>query len=596
MSDFITLPKEYFSDTAISNFDKIYDLVEKYFCLDKESLEKFKQQLYTPTIARDLFAFVEGGTDLRKTFQFDGNNKLLLGKFDASWKNFKILFRDYISTNNLHIGFFKYPVITYQNFLDNKVDFKGNKIKLKKILTKYYVEVVEKKIADFQNIIEYYKTKGYSQSDVASEVMWRYSDFINSASMYGFDCSVFMYLPSSYEFISSELKFNTESLKEKIEKGVVKCLEFVGETKSKLMNEMKVVLSFNFADWFLASTKESWTSCISLESTYEACFWAGLPGLITDQSRALLYTNIDGKTKEYLGITVDKLDSRSWLIYTDKNSFYPSRWYPSEKLDGESIRQITNLPLENGERGEYTSKYNVDLLYNYNSESLFIYQDQSKFEFDFQDKFVDYDNNLILQSEGANTGRVIIKIGEWSGHFNITKQMLALSFKDKKGFFGEGSYYDYSVTLTELIDSEQNIIDFQNDNSNKTTCCECGESYYEDEMYHQHGEMYCSDCYREIFTECSHCGNYYHSDDMHSVELQNYYSSTIGRVSFSSSIVCENCLDHAYFCSEYDELYYSHDIMCEIKLEDGYTVNVTTHQRDNNCKYNEKTDRYTFAF
>ena len=89
--------------------------------------------------------------------------------------------------------------------------------------------------------------------------------------------------------------------------------EIIGSKKIGNKNKLYLVLSLNFADWFLCSTKESWTSCLNLDSDYENAYWTGLPGLIGDKNRALVYLT-DGTKKEYEGIIVDKIISRSWIL------------------------------------------------------------------------------------------------------------------------------------------------------------------------------------------------------------------------------------------------------------------------------------------
>ena len=85
----------------------------------------------------------------------------------------------------------------------------------------------------------------------------------------------------------------------------------------------------------------------------------------------------------------------------------------------------------------------------------------------------------------------------------------------------------------------------------KRTCCECGNEIVGDFVEYG-GEVYCQECFDELFFTCDDCGEIYSKDYGYYVESEDRY-------------VCDNCLDNNYFkCEECGEYH---------RECDGYTIN-----------------------
>ena len=114
--------------------------------------------------------------------------------------------------------------------------------------------------------------------------------------------------------------------------------EKAAESSLSKNKKLFIVISLNFADWFLCSTRESWTSCLSLESSYSDLYWSGLPGLIGDKNRAMIYIT-DKTKKNYKGIITDKFIARSWMLsmrseknYANNNNKIKTAIVKNEKI------------------------------------------------------------------------------------------------------------------------------------------------------------------------------------------------------------------------------------------------------------------------
>jgi len=282
--------------------------------------------------------------------------------------------------------------------------------------------------------------------------------------------------------------------------------------------QLKLVVSLNFADWFLSATAEEWKSCLSLEAKWEGAFWAGLPGMITDPNRMLIYIT-DGSTKEYLGIEVESMITRTWGLLTKNENIFPVRSYPSGLLLDDTLDNLLNeyglsfiKSLEDHEQfdensGNWQSKYPVDLLYNCEDESVFPYQDHSKF-------YKDDDGFHMERNE--------------SGLYTVID-----------GKVTEDSAYDYSGGLKELVRKKISLGRFL---KSRKVCHMCHKGINTDEIFEGlEGEDLCVDCYYELYSPCQHCGETTYAEDI--------------RIAPDDRILCEDCyLDEVATCEECGEV------------------------------------------
>lgn len=157
-----------------------------------------------------------------------------------------------------------------------------------------------------------------------------------------------------------------------IEEQIRLSLEEIGKKKLPKDNNFKLVVSLNFADWFMCSTSENWTSCLDVESRYEESFWIGLPGLIGDKNRALIYLT-DGKKKRYEGIEVDRFLNRSWALLQrgekkeSKGKVFIVKSYPNSfPIDRmlEGALERNNIDIQLSSEDFHKGRYYVELLYH----------------------------------------------------------------------------------------------------------------------------------------------------------------------------------------------------------------------------------------
>lgn len=216
---------------------------------------------------------------------------------------------------------------------------------------------------------------------------------------------------------------------------------------------LEIVVSLNFADWFLSSTGNGWSSCISLENSSPDCYWAGLPGLVGNKNIVMVYLT-NGAHKNFEGIITDKQIMRSFCLLTDRNELLKTLWYPHRLINNEEIDRIIkdfNFKAKTMENRNYSPKYDkVDFIYNKEGFTLYPYSDE-----------------YIINEDGE------VYIKEAGGGFR--------SFSYKSGNRYTDNIYYTDMNLSNMIDDNQEIINFL-DVKEFETCPLCDNEEYIDNM------------------------------------------------------------------------------------------------------------------
>ncbi len=430
-----------------SNYNKIEELVENYFSLNSNSLKRFKENLYNPDID-DVYKKLISKEDFRFKINLSDEDML---EFDEGWKNFKKIFKTFVNENN----------ILYSDFINGTMMKNKNLIKLSKELAEFYSENEPSYISDLDH-------------------GWRY-------------------------FIEGERDTYEKKRKAIIKENVMSWYKEVSSRKfSGKASEISLVLSLNFADWFLCSTGENWTSCLNLESDYHGAYWTGLPGTIVDKNRALLYLT-DGRTKNYLDIKTDRILKRSWVIIDKDNVLNIIRFFPSE-ISTDLIRKKFgndwNYLPENEKR--FVSKHGVEFLRYTSGDSCFIYQDHT------------------VLNQHNKKYHFVGSVGN-GGYYCL----------DKSGNLAGRNIFSLTSGLNYIVEKNKNISKYLLKNIKKCAYCD-GEIIDDDFIIHD-GHYYCEDCYSEHFYECSGCGLTFFENATYAVNYESW---------------CRSCFRERFFCCD----------------------------------------------
>ena len=486
------------------NNEIITRLIRDYFSLSSESYNRFKNALETPPMVEPIKKLFNESNDYRIKFDLGIEQ---LEDFDQSWGLFRERFKSFVL----------FYEMTYSDFINNKITINKNKIKLKKALLNFYSSEL-----GIDNCSEF--VYDHEESSIINKVRQSYRLFPWEKDI------DFCIVNNLVRFTSKEELFNY--LKEKLEKKIMKVLEEIGASKvSNKHSNLQVVLTRNFSDWFMCSTAEkTWTSCLNLTSDYEGAFWSGLPGLIVDSNRIMIYIT-DGKTKSFRGIETERFLQRSWVVIDNEEIFHNLKWYDSKKISNKTIRDITGLNLSLNSGKDFVSFSKFEPLWFNNGMSCFAYHDNSQFS--------EYEDGVYIQ--GTSDCDMCIIDSHNRRHFESVWNL------DDDAVIEDG--------LLTLIELNISIAERQEGYGTYRCCAECGDEISPEEEFMHDGDVYCERCYTEEFAECEHCGSVYRWDNgrIHSEEIDG-------------NIFCDNCSDDYVVI---DGLWYHEDNICRVYDEDG---------------------------
>lgn len=341
--------------------------------------------------------------------------------------------------------------------------------------------------------------------------------------------------------------------------------DIIGALAISNKSKYKSYLSFNFADWFLASTRETWSSCICLDST--TCFSWGLIGLMSCPDWGMIMVS-KGVDKEYMGIKVPSLLARSWVVFGNNEKYNLINWYPHD-LRGRSSNDLVlkdnNIIITKDDFHDNSRSYNwYKPFYLRNGAVPFIYADCYG----------------ISVAKSGNSVRINLD-GEKSGIPYVAFYNGAYTSKCIDSF---PSLCDYisgrDESMEDLINNNDDALSVAlSDTDDRYYCESCGMSSYDsDNMYYIEGYGYvCNDCLRndDRFSYCDSCSSYFFNEDMVvtadgstvcSSCYENYYdtceicgevyiNNDLNTSSFSDKVLCDACLEEEerkrdLFCEE----------------------------------------------
>jgi len=338
-----------------------------------------------------------------------------MGQYDEGWSLFKKYFRDFLCEENL----------IYPDFLEGIKENNKNKTKLLKLINSYYLAN-----ENWRKLIGYEDpcTKYFEEEDLKQDILYYYND-------------------------CSGKKFSNQDL--------------------------ELIISLNFSDWFLCSTGETWHSCLSLESSFNGSYWSGLPGTIIDKNRAMLFLT-NKNIKEYEDIISYRMLRRTFILLDKMNNFNIVRFFPSG-LKIEFIKDYFNNNISwkyIDEDENFVSKHKIELFNFKTGDSCFIFIDKT-----------------ILEGTKESCTIKTSEVKENGGYFYFNKNNLLKT----------GSIFRYDLGLHDLIKTDKIITSFR---CEEFYCSNCNDTLYEDEIYrNQNNEFYCQTCFDERYIYCNYCGS-----------------------------------------------------------------------------------------
>lgn len=318
----------------------------------------------------------------------------------------------------------------------------------------------------------------------------------NTSSVHYYNNYVYYTKSSGITILSNIINNSSlsEEIKTAIEKDINKKLECVGVKSLPKNKEINVVISKNFADWFLCSSAETWSSCLNLESKHSSSHWQGLPALLGDKDRVMFYIT-DGTKKTYKGITVDKILARTWGILDNKNVFNTIKFYPFEILSIEELNKTTNIPISIIKSNFVSKNSIIPIFYKYSDPKFLVSS------FIFQDK-----TSFVKMNDGYH-----LHFCSGNGYYTIVKN-LSKNTEDIQQI----SVFDFTEGLSSLKDNNAKITSFfKRISLSEERCTCCGNIIREGYDFHTIEErIICDRCFNRYYYHCNMCNNTYSKEDV----------------------------------------------------------------------------------
>jgi len=506
------------------NNEKIKSLVKNYFGLEKDSMDYFNRQIDNPLIDDVYFeAFNKAGSS-KIEFDLPANIQETL---DYGWQNvIKIYFEQFIYETGA----------TYENFKSNKLEINKNVFKFKKAIVKFYTDKVFEAIESAYAEISEKENNGikYNTEDISYIVRTQVHNKINANFVRHIVNEAVQYICKKLEGQDLEVEASRRDIVTILENSINILWQDASNQKIS-SDSLKIVLTFSFADWFLCSTGESWGSCLSLAGN-SANYWYGLPGLIGDKNRIMIYIT-RGDEKDYRGIKTHHYLYRTWALLDNESRVNIVRWFPKEEIHNNALydflQEKTGLRFNKvsmSHNEDFYSKHEVELIWTQDGYSLFPYQDYTDWTEGDKTHIISGDSGMLYKEK-----------------FSSNRYVLSDEVYTYNAFSSLGDLIDKGVNICEARDEPVSY------------CSHCDERIEGEEYITPNGDVVCETCYHENYFHCEEC------NDVHHIDYAFYTED---------GPVCEDCFHDNYFIDEIDDK--------TKRLEDAVTA---TDDRTGSCEF-----------
>ena len=291
-------------------------------------------------------------------------------------------------------------------------------------------------------------------------------------------------------------------------------MDIINSTRTTTNNKLYICVSRNPIDYLVSASNQSFTSCESLNSNYHNAYYMGLPGLVLDTNRVIIFlTNGTQKSfilKEDFELKHFNYACRSWAILTEEDILYLIRYYPSQIVDFVFYLNNAGYKLERvdqiAQRGKQRSKFDFELPILQDGQTSSIYFDS------YGPKKDETENvGLYFYNHDGLEGAAFHHSFNWSFGFEKIKN-LEIMYKEciACGSCSEIVTREESKTI-ETNEGPQSICK-ECFNKKYIKCTECGKSYSKKDKTLKYGV--CDNCITTTLHECCSCGSLRHLEEV----------------------------------------------------------------------------------
>jgi hypothetical protein len=451
------------TETYKKNSEILKNIIKNNIGLDEDSLQRVFSYIDNPLLMLNKHTVSLLESDNVVDFRIPVS---LQDNFLVNSKEIEIL-QDVLSSTLKAIEKEEIVLLTRKDVMNKSFTVGSQKRKIWKFLCSTAEEVgynFEK------NIGMYIPNKSYEEHSLlvsfASKKYWYITRFIDGMLSFT-DKPEHINILSRFEsfFVSDVFK---KSFKESglIAKKLKELYRFSAEilgSKGIKENPYSSFLSFNFFDWFLASTGESWSSCLSLSKN---CFYGvGILSTFVCPDWGMLMVSKQKEEKNFYGITAPKVVARTWVIFGKNEKYNMANWYPlkfSVKCENGKNAVKENIPIDFLNHKEEVQSYSeFSPIVLKNGVIPFIFCDNSDVEITENNKvqFILRDNcdkGIPSISLDKNTGKIFLR-KDFHEFKNICLQMEESDLE----------------SLSHSIENNSSITDKKYVQPEKTYCTSC---------------------------------------------------------------------------------------------------------------------------
>lgn len=319
-----------------------------------------------------------------------------------------------------------------------------------------------------------------------------------------------------------------------------------------------LVISRNPVDYLFCSTGQKFSSCLSLDSSYEGAFYLGLPSFMVDPNRFMMFLT-SGRPQSYYCSCFSAEDcfsylpiyARTWVL-TGPQGFLPIKGYPNDQIPFDEMLRALGYPIyprETKTSGVFFGKFTFNPLCNEDDDCQHAFMDSAigaaeVIENQYKKQTFDISLRYVKSAAYPYTsmgGDLMPSEYHWSEGF------WALMYEEFQALYGGESCENCGVrlssdnvyTLYEMPYCENCFYD------RAFYCSNCGEATPDDEGVYvaEEGETYCQHCADQLTSNCASCSQVFLND-------ATWHPAPEGAI-------CQNCWENSTYtyCSECNEVF-----------------------------------------
>jgi hypothetical protein len=332
-------------------------------------------------------------------------------------------------------------------------------------------------------------------------------------------------------------------------------------------------ISRNPVDYLFCSTHQSFTSCLDLNSTHSDAYYMGLGALASDDNRFMCFTS-NGKLRRYAVLNHEfkhfRKFTRSFGLAGISDEYFLVKAYPNGLNALEGLLQSALKIIQKEHSKVNPLCFSVPKVrdpedFEKSRYPLFLPRYCTSLDHNFAFPYLDEPSHFApaVDDENDNYGLWLNPKSLKQSHYKRYSHIYAVT-----GDFDWGGGFDQITCVEDLVSG----------GGERYMCYSCGNGLAEDEGYYECDNLYCEECYHELFSVCENCSEVFWREDGYYDDHAGYEYCDVcfGELFFycrkcsesfpteeaihvDDDLYCEDCTTELFFCCEECEEWFDQD-------------------------------------